>query len=128
MTSPKKFRAYYKGDFTTPDGPLKFEQKIIDDELWFAYDEILRYPFEFPFLDDDWIINQWTGLLDKNGKEIYEHDIVHSPRMDYNMICKWDVRGCWCFRLHDDDKSFHLYSTEDTFEIVGNLYETPEII
>lgn len=126
--SPKKFRAFYKGDFETPDGALKFEQKVIRDELWFAYDEILRYPFEFPFLDDDWIINQWTGLLDKNGKEIYEYDIVHSPKMDYNMICKWDVRGCWVFRLHDDDKSFHLYSNEDTFEIVGNLYENPELI
>jgi uncharacterized phage protein (TIGR01671 family) len=125
----KKFRAYYKPDFDTPDGALKFQQKIIKDDIFFVYGEDVWYPFQIPFLDDDWILDQWVGKLDSKGVEIYENDIVSGKRMDINLICKWHEDACcWCFRIRNDQTSYHLYYAEDSFEVIGNIHETPELI
>jgi len=78
MINPRfKFRAWCKGDFDTSDGPLLFEMREIDDQLWFAHDDELKYPFEIPFLDDFWIIEQWTGNVDEHGREIFAGDIIY---------------------------------------------------
>ena len=58
----KKFRAFYKPDLNTPDGALKFEQQEIDDQLWFVHDANFKYPFEIPFIDNNWEVQQFIGL------------------------------------------------------------------
>lgn len=72
-------------------------------------------------------LQQYTGLKDKNGKEIYEGDIVQG-------IEKWDID------LIDDFNSFIyqvLYSeshsglggfTREDIEIIGNIHENPELL
>ena len=107
--------------------------------------------------DDDHILMQYTGLKDKNGKEIYEGDVVKiTEKHDNNLnnilkdegesIVKIEfVDGC--FGFYDEDKTIFLgfsslwywkkhYSSKKTveeilkekFEIIGNIHSNPELL
>ena len=84
------FRAIYKPDIVLGNGLLEdgliFYMKKENDELWFVSegDSDLRYPFAIPFIDDDWVVEQFTGLYDVNGKKIFEGDVVAFNVQDYN--------------------------------------------
>lgn len=76
---------------------------------------------------------QFTGLKDKNGKEIYEGDIVNRFE-DYNFKVVWcEEDGAFVLRsLKDknDDYFRHMkyYELETEIEVIGNIYENPELI
>ena len=74
-------------------------------------------------------ICQCTGLKDKNGKLIFENDIVR--------ICDYIVKVLWCdeFALYRlDTKNFKFsYFFGETFkaedvEIIGNIFDNPELL
>lgn len=68
---------------------------------------------------------QFTWLLDKNGREIYEGDIVSDWVYSYEMIwCEW-LYG-W---MYDDTYSGNLFiPNEIVGEVIGNIHENPELI
>ena len=77
---------------------------------------------------------QFTGLLDKNGKEIYEEDVVKGEIFMYKFIgqIKWSDK--YGFRMHgreyyDDFDISKMYALNhhDKVEIIGNIYENPEL-
>ena len=74
-------------------------------------------------------ILQWTGLLDKNGKEIFEGDIVFS---ESNQYYKQDEIVWDCFTMGWDigkKDSWKLRSPMSSkTEIIGNIYENPKLI
>lgn len=93
-------------------------------------------------------IGQFTGLLDKNGKEIYEGDILRGDRYPFNCdgVDNYLVEIVWC----DNVCGFYMLThkkpnapvrgisrgnweqlEEDdikSFEVIGNIYDNPELI
>lgn len=73
-------------------------------------------------------IQQFTGLLDKSGKEIYEGDIIQyqHPKEDKNKVL---VR--WTTEEYDNHPGFIIndtYAQCGSFEIIGNIFENPNLI
>jgi len=82
--------------------------------------------------DGDIILMQYTGLKDKNGKEIYEGDILWvKPIMIGNSTgeIRWSEKS---FRfLFDNGTNWGLndilLTNKHTIEIIGNIYENPDL-
>ncbi len=80
----------------------------------------------------DFVLMQSTGLHDKNGKEIYEGDIVKLKLTnEFNSTeirigeCFWnDKTAQWTFKFESNWE----YPACDWVAIIGNIYENPELL
>ena len=86
-------------------------------------DHISVYP-------DEIVLMQSTGLKDKNGKEIFEGDIVKMAKDVYSDPTYYEVirhRG-GAYRLESNQHGCELWLRHTNCEVIGNIYENPELL
>ncbi|KYF34883.1 YopX family protein [Streptococcus mitis] len=118
-----KFRVWF------PD----FNQMLRVKALVFEKDKTrcgCGYSFDFYLENENATIMQSTGLLDKNGKEIFEGDIVKMAKDVYSEPTYYEVvrhRG-GAYRLESKQHGCELWLRHTDCEVVGNVYENKEFL
>lgn len=77
-------------------------------------------------------ICQCTGLKDKNGKLIWENDIVNCLTEECCGYIGWnESEAGFYFNVLLEDGRFeeeHIYDYQDGIEVIGNIFDNPELL
>ena len=125
-----KFRAYDNGSLTRMYQPD--EVMVCDGNIWIIDEDDVAGSW---IVNNDLNLMQSTGLYDKNGKEIFEGDIlgVDTDEEIVNLNIYWDSKhALFMFESKKyNEKDLLAELVEDNtypFEIIGNIYENPELL
>lgn len=109
---------------------IDYENKeIVTQQVYFVNglpDDRDIYCYDF----DEIELMQSTGLKDKNGKGIFEGDIVKMAKDVYSEPTYYEVvrhRG-GAYRLESKQHGCELWLRHTDCEVVGNIYENPELL
>lgn len=125
----QKFRAYDGGSLSRMYQPE--DVMVGNGNIWINDED---------FDAGEWIVNndlelmQSTGLKDKNGQEIFEGDIVRQVRTQPTTENKTItgvvtmLEGAWVIMNDCEQLASYLWSETDENEVLGNIYENPELL
>lgn len=76
---------------------------------------------------DDVNLMQYTGVKDKNGKEIYDGYITKDTYgTQIPMVVTWDDAGFRTLGKHNGEQ--YVGYVKDSCEVIGNIYKNPELL
>ena len=94
-----------------------------------------RHPIDNRVLATDWAyvdpktVGQFTSLLDKNGKEVYEGDIATDGEFLYTV--EFSTYSCgFVWSRHGSSNNFHFERIKDSeeMEVIGNIHDNSELL
>jgi len=107
---------------------MSTQNMLYDAQLHHLWQDFVDYP--------GYELMQYTGLTDKNGKDIYEGDIVqynqNSSYDNMDFIAKWsDDKLGFIFQSNSGEQLVNQTPHLNRFkhlEVVGNIFENPELL
>lgn len=88
-----------------------------------------------PIKPENHIVMMWTGLCDRQGKEIYEGDILKHYRGDFrgvdefiNCFVKYNCWSRWALNIGKNEIAELFPSNVKYDEVIGNVFENPELL
>lgn len=124
-TEYKEFSNWTNRDpfFDVSNGQLFFWERVQKEDGSYDGDIILED------LKDRFVLQQFTGLHDKNGKEIYEGDIVSLSYREFSQDRIHQFSVTWDDRVGGFDLN-PTYNVHDLkyYQIVGNIFENPNAL
>ena len=129
--------------------PIKFRGKRLDNEEWVygsldLTDNSAAISWDRTDNDGDtvpWFANvgpatvgQFTGLPDKNGKEIYEDDIVNVRQGErtFDIVVKWSNEAMAFMACYADENQSPLSWFSDLrmyqLRVIGSIHDNPELL
>lgn len=73
-------------------------------------------------------VGQFTGLVDRNGKRIFEGDYIHAKRINDGTLTGGVVNfhnGCFAVRYFMNNPAIDILTE---YEIIGNIHDNPELL
>lgn len=125
-----KFRAWTGEEMVQPDYNGDYWVMTFRDGspcLLEGY-ELESGPYDLDYMPIDATFLQFTGLKDRNGKEIYEGDILDEG--GDNQVVFWcEVDGAWVLgNSPSDDEYYWITARLLGSAVIGNIYENPELL
>lgn len=111
---------------------LKVQELDFEPTFYGGRIAIRPYQYNDYFDTEDMILMQYTGLDDKNGKEIYRGDIVqglfaeqYESKMKGQVIYSNEQASYMIIASNDDEWDLGYL---DNLEVIGNIYENSELL
>lgn len=125
-----KFRAYSSHNHKMY--PVSNIEWDLDGRIWVIADDGKN---GIELMDEEAHLMEYTGLHDKNGREIYEGDIIVThPKMKYEIptggvVQYGDYQPMFGYKTEDGDY-YSIWSSNvyRTYEVIGNIFEDPELM
>lgn len=109
---------------------IKFRAWDKETKEILSFEDIIDYSISDLADDETWSVMQYTGLKDKNGNEIYEGDILfyEAYGKQYRNEVKYINEEARYGVCHDPYYGWSIPKGTHGIEIIGNIYENPELL